>query len=112
MITDLTSIYTLTPDQICKGTSMSAERSQKFHEVLHESLKKCSDATFLNLFNLDGVADKSLKELTSLYSLQEILDLNLEDCIKILKKAKGTSFHTSKEKLKEHILAVLSIKNS
>lgn len=110
MVSNLADLYLLSKEQICAGTSMSPERSEKFHTVLHEALKSCSDAVFLDLFNLEGVASKSLKDLTSKYSLQEIFDLDLEKCIEILKKAKGTSFYMSKESMKSYMLEIQNLR--
>lgn len=110
LVTNLADIYLLSKEQICAGTSMSPERSEKFYSVLHEALKTCSDATFLDLFNLEGVASKSLKDLTAKYSLKEILDLDLDSCIAALKKAKGTSFYMSKEAMKSYMLEIQNLR--
>lgn len=109
-VTNLSDLYLLDVDSICKGTNMSKERSEKFYTVLHEALKNCSDATFLDLFNLEGVAAKSLKDITSKHTIDELLGMSLEDCMNLLKKAKGTSFFQSKEKLKEQIKKIQQLR--
>lgn len=103
-IQNCTDIYKLSCEDIEQGSKLSKERAIKFHEMLHENLKSLEDWKFLDLFGLDGVAEKSLKALTSKYTLEEILKLSLEECIENLKTAKGKSFYDSKDKLKSKIL--------
>lgn len=110
LVSNIADIYLLSAEQICAGTNMSEDRSNKFHTALHEALKSCSDSVFLDLFNLEGVAAKSLKEITSKYSIDEILELSLEECINILKKAKGSSFFNSKSILKSYIQEVQKLR--
>lgn len=105
-IKNLSDLYMLQPSDIQANSNLSAERADKFFDAVSNALKSCSDAVFLDLFNLEGVAKKSLEDLTAKYSIEEILDMSLEDCVSVLKKAKGQSFFKSKEELKDQIKLV------
>lgn len=111
-VSNLSDLYSLSAEELSSGSKMSKERAEKFYEVLHEALKNCSTSTFLDLFNLEGIAGKSLTDLTKDRSLEEILKLSQEECIQILKTSKGISFYNSRERLKHHMLKVLDIKNA
>lgn len=111
-VKNISDIYTLTADEIAQATKMKPDRAKQFYEALHTALKNAPLHTFIDLFNIEGLAGKSLKDLCSKYTLEELMDMSLEDCIKELKKAKGTSFYNSKEKLKEYILIVDDIRKN
>lgn len=108
-ITSILSLFELSSDEICSGSSMSLDRSKKFYEILHSALKECSSDKLLLLFGIEGVGEKKLKEIKD-ESILNILEYTLEECQSKFGKAAGNKFFKFKEDYKNDIIKLNEIK--
>lgn len=110
-ISSILSLFELTIEDIHNGSSMSIERSSKFHEILHSALKSCSTDKFLLLFGIDGVGEKKLKVIEN-ETINNILEFSLEKCQEKFGKAAGSKFFNFKEDYKNDLMKLDRIRTN